>query len=350
MNKKVLLIEDEDELRENLQEILEISEFEVFTASNGQEGLEIAEDIEMDAIISDMMMPVMDGITFLKNIKLKEKYVYVPVIILTAKIDKIAYRTGMESGADDFLTKPIKANELLSALNSAISNSEIKKKVIHKQLEQALHLDRNVRYHELRTPLFGVISTLDLLLDPKISLTKDEELALLKSSSQSAKRLNKSLQKISLFQHLDSEKEMKEDLIDCFSFISKILLNDDFKDLEFEFKQNEYQFFINFPFKKIEFIFNELIYNALAFGQGKLTFSFNPSKKSIIVTNNQKVISQPTYIFPEPFRHFSDGYNEKSGIGLGLYISKEYLNQHGKSMLIQVNADLNFEVEIFFNS
>jgi two-component system, sensor histidine kinase and response regulator len=350
MNKKILLIEDEDDLKDNLQEILECNGYEVITASNGKEGIEIADQIEVDAIVSDLMMPVMDGIGFLKEIKKKEKYIHVPVLILTAKVDKIAYRSGMESGANDFLTKPVKGTELLNAISSAIENSLVKKMVISKQLEQALKVDRNVRYHELRTPLFGVLSSLEILLDLEIELSDEEKKALLVSSASSAKRLNKSLQKIYLFQYLHVPKSETKTTIDVELFIKEKISEPAFQDVQIYLHSMNEDFMVSLSKEKIEFIVTELLTNSVAFGLGNIEIHLNSQTKSVRFVNSQNIIKNPKKIDPEPFKHYSDEYNEKSGLGLGLYIIKEYLNQQGFSLSIQVLKGNIFEVEINFNS
>jgi two-component system, sensor histidine kinase and response regulator len=350
MHKKILLIEDEEELRENLQEILELNGFEIYSTTNGEEGLKLSSEIQFDAILSDLMMPVMDGITFLKHIKKNENYVHVPVIILTAKIDRIAYRTGMESGADDFLTKPVKSGELLSAINSAIENSLHKKMVLNKQFENALHIERNVRYHELRTPLFGVISSLELLLDPDIELSSQEKRELLESSSKSAKRLNKSLQKIHLFQFLHIQKAGLNKIIECYTFIQEKLKSNKDSNKIYQITKTEDDLKINFPLDKFDFIITELINNAYTFGKGKLAITINSKERVIKFSNIQNDIKEAKTLSPEPFKHFSDEYNEKNGLGLGLYIIKEYLNQQNSSLLVQVSPNLEFSVNMYFNS
>ncbi|MDB5197185.1 MAG: transcriptional regulator, Crp/Fnr family [Flaviaesturariibacter sp.] len=121
--KKILLIEDNDDLRENTAEILVLSGYEVATAANGKEGVAKALAGTPDLILCDIMMPEVDGYAVLhmlhKNQALKE----IPFIFLSAKAERADFRKGMELGADDYLTKPFSANELLTAIETRLNKS-----------------------------------------------------------------------------------------------------------------------------------------------------------------------------------------------------------------------------------
>jgi CRP/FNR family cyclic AMP-dependent transcriptional regulator len=114
--KKILLIEDNDEVRENTAEILEISNYKVFTAANGKIGIELALKELPDLIICDIMMPVMDGYDVLKLLHKHKKTENIPFIFLTAKSEKADIREGMKMGAVDYLIKPFEGKELLNSV------------------------------------------------------------------------------------------------------------------------------------------------------------------------------------------------------------------------------------------
>jgi CheY-like chemotaxis protein/CRP-like cAMP-binding protein len=117
---KILLIEDNNEIRENTAEILELAGYEITTASNGKEGFEMAVKEIPDLIICDIMMPVLDGYGLLHLINKNESLKTVPFIFLTAKTERIDFRKGMEMGADDYITKPFTDIELLNAIESRL--------------------------------------------------------------------------------------------------------------------------------------------------------------------------------------------------------------------------------------
>jgi DNA-binding NarL/FixJ family response regulator len=118
---KVLVIEDEANLRKNISEILTWAGYEVQTALNGSDGLEVLKTFTPDAIVCDIMMPVMDGYTFTRKFRLLPGNKDIALIILTAKGDREDMRMAMENGADDFITKPFSKEELLSAIQSRLN-------------------------------------------------------------------------------------------------------------------------------------------------------------------------------------------------------------------------------------
>ncbi|MBU3714581.1 MAG: response regulator [Ferruginibacter sp.] len=133
--KTLLLIEDNDEIRENTAEILELSMYRVLTAPNGKEGIELAIEKKPDLIICDIMMPVLDGYGVLHAIQKYEELKNIPFIFLTAKTERVDVRKGMELGADDYITKPFEGTELLNAIDSRLKKSDILKKVLQPGIE-----------------------------------------------------------------------------------------------------------------------------------------------------------------------------------------------------------------------
>ena len=125
--KKLLLIEDDLVLRENTAEILVLSNFEVITASNGLEGVALAKSRIPDIIISDIMMPELDGHEVLEILANDERTKYIPFIFLSAKTERKDVRKGMNMGADDYITKPFEEEELISAIESRIAKASILK-------------------------------------------------------------------------------------------------------------------------------------------------------------------------------------------------------------------------------
>ncbi|MFD2915746.1 response regulator [Psychroserpens luteus] len=125
--KKVLLIEDDTVLRENTAEILELSDYEVLTASNGQIGLEMAKKHKPDIVVCDIMMPVLDGYGVLEGLSKQDETKFIPFIFLSAKTERQDVRKGMDLGADDYITKPFSEDEIISAIESRIAKASILK-------------------------------------------------------------------------------------------------------------------------------------------------------------------------------------------------------------------------------
>ena len=125
--KRILLIEDNDDIRSNTAEILELSNYKVIVAENGKIGIEKAIEHKPDLIICDIMMPVLDGYGVLHAVHRNESIRNTPFIFLTAKTERGDFRKGMELGADDYISKPFDGTELLNAVDSRLKKLELLK-------------------------------------------------------------------------------------------------------------------------------------------------------------------------------------------------------------------------------
>jgi CheY-like chemotaxis protein len=133
--KKILLIEDNEDVRENTAEILELSNYQVFVAENGKTGVEKALEHLPDLIICDIMMPVLDGYGVLHAVHKNDAIKNTPFIFLTAKTERGDFRKGMELGADDYITKPFSGTELLNAVDSRLRKVELLKQELSPDME-----------------------------------------------------------------------------------------------------------------------------------------------------------------------------------------------------------------------
>lgn len=147
--KKILVIEDEDFVRENILDLLDAEGFEAIGAENGQIGLNLAKEMIPDLILCDVMMPGLDGYGVLTAIRQDALMASIPFIFLTAKAAKADFRQGMELGADDYITKPFTRAELLGAIASRLKKQAALETLYHTELQQAkaelnylIHYDR----------------------------------------------------------------------------------------------------------------------------------------------------------------------------------------------------------------
>ena len=126
--KRILLIEDNPEVRENTSEILSLANYEVLVAENGKIGVDIAQRQKPDLIICDIMMPELDGYGVLHILSKNEQTAAIPFIFLTAKTEKTDIRKGMNLGADDYLTKPFDDTDLLNAIEARFRKNAMQQK------------------------------------------------------------------------------------------------------------------------------------------------------------------------------------------------------------------------------
>jgi len=118
--KKILIIEDNEDIRENTCTFLEMAGYEVCMAMNGREGIDEARRSRPDLVVCDVMMPELDGFGVLHIFRKDPKFQDIPFIFLTAKSDRSDIRKGMDLGADDFLSKPFLVMELLASIESRL--------------------------------------------------------------------------------------------------------------------------------------------------------------------------------------------------------------------------------------
>lgn len=168
--KKILLIEDNDDIRENTAEILELANYEVVTAANGKEGVEKALEHRPDLIVCDIMMPLLDGYGVLHAVHKNESIKNTPFIFLTAKTERADQRKGMEMGADDYITKPFDGTELLNAVDGRLKKVELLKQTFTNGLQglqamgsvgsgqnalAALVEDRNINHYKKKQVIYA---------------------------------------------------------------------------------------------------------------------------------------------------------------------------------------------------
>jgi len=160
---KILVIEDDPEVTENIVEILELENHSIDTASNGLIGIEALSKSNPDIIICDVTMPEKNGYEVLQYVRSNPHTFSIPFIFLTAKSEKNDYRRGMELGADDYITKPFDYNDIINSINARL---EFKKKTFDfydRQLENIrLNITTSIP-HELRTPLNTILGFTQIL-------------------------------------------------------------------------------------------------------------------------------------------------------------------------------------------
>jgi DNA-binding response OmpR family regulator len=133
MSQRILIIEDDQFIVEAITDLLELKHYEVYTANNGLVGLNKLPQTRPDLIILDLMMPVMDGLQFMEQLRKNASYKHLPVIMLTAKHTQENKIEGLEYGADYYITKPFDHKELLLVIENILSRRD---QVIEKTLHQ----------------------------------------------------------------------------------------------------------------------------------------------------------------------------------------------------------------------
>ncbi|MGM0414529.1 MAG: response regulator [Bacillota bacterium] len=124
MGKRILAVDDEENIRELLKYNLEKEDYEVVMASRGDQVINILEEQKIDLIILDLMLPGIDGLSLCKKIKSDERFKRLPIIMLTARTEEIDRVVGLEMGADDYVSKPFSMRELIARIKAVLRRTK----------------------------------------------------------------------------------------------------------------------------------------------------------------------------------------------------------------------------------
>ncbi|MBS1514378.1 MAG: hybrid sensor histidine kinase/response regulator [Bacteroidetes bacterium] len=362
--KKILIIEDEDFIRETIQDILDAEGFETNTAENGQIGVEKALGFLPDLIISDIMMPVLDGHGVIRELKKHEATSQIPFIFLTAKSELKDLREGMELGADDYLNKPFTADELINAINVRIQKSEQFQKITETRLDE---LRSNIIYalpHEMKTALGGIATTVEVLIDMDEAFSKEERFEMYGMIKDSALRLDALIKKNLLYANLEiinSDKAKANDLKLHTTTEVKGCIEEIVNEKSARYRRAEDWNIAIAEDAKIRIskenllnVLDEIIDNAFRHSKPgnkvHITTSYNDkhSHLDIFVKDEGRGISEENLKKIGAFMQFERGRYEQQGLGLGLIISKKITEVYNGVFEIKSEEGKYTEVRVSF--
>jgi signal transduction histidine kinase len=203
MMQRILLIDDNGALREEIANLLEVEGFVVETAPNGRVGLERIKEQRPDLVICDLVMPDMDGYETLQAVRSNPDTETLPFLLLTAREEREQMRYGMELGADDYITKPFKVGDLLRAVKAVFE----KRARLERRAQMKLdHLREQVAMalpHELRTPLACIMGYAEMLGDVERAASAGDVHALARQIIGAGERLNRMSENALLYVQLE---------------------------------------------------------------------------------------------------------------------------------------------------
>lgn len=188
--EKILVIEDDSNIRENVVELLSAEGYTVIEAPDGIKGLQLIKAQNPDLILCDISMPGLSGYDVLNTIRSEGSH-HSPFIFLTAKTSREDYRTGMESGADDYLTKPFTRTELLNAIKSRLKRGQLYE-------DKYIRLKSNVKYalpHEFLTPLSAILAASQIILEEEGKMETKQTYDFVRIINRSADTLKMTIDK-----------------------------------------------------------------------------------------------------------------------------------------------------------
>jgi two-component system sensor histidine kinase/response regulator len=208
--KTILLIDDDGMVRLVLSRVLGHHGYRVIEAGSGKEGLEMARQQLPDLIITDIGMPNMDGQAVLNQIRQDPVLSNRQVVLMTGDPNRVTPRNGMESGADDFLIKPVNTEALLRCVEARLKRAQIHWRVEDRMLSELHSTLHSHLPHEFFTPLAGIIGLAEILRSDLSAFSAEEMEDLLKDIHGSALRLHRTLKNYLLILDLQSTSKETE--------------------------------------------------------------------------------------------------------------------------------------------
>ena len=360
--EKILVIEDNDLLRENISEILSMEGYDVFSAENGLVGVEKATAQNPDLIVSDVNMPVMDGFEVLEALRANDSVKTIPFIFLTVKNTMNELRTGMNLGADDYLTKPFDMRQLLTAVKTRLNK---KNEIVEKE---------GAKYNELKNavglpitsviddPLRNIERLAELVTGQMSDLSASDVSEITKLIATDASKLRKDVNKVLFFYRVEALKNNQESLAELTQFITPDadqLITYMTQDIGEEFnRNNDFQLHLegvslNLPQDFLDYIIKELLSNACRYS----------TKGTPIKITGQKRIDGYQITIQDQGIGFSDGKTlehiapyirlnqekcKSDGLGLGLYNVKTLAELFNAKLSLVSEPGLGSSISISF--
>ncbi|NOR86745.1 MAG: response regulator [Bacteroidales bacterium] len=359
--KKILVIEDTANVRENICEILETEEYEVHSAENGKLGLELAANIQPDLVLCDIMMPVMDGYEVLKEMRKNIATSTVPFIFLTAKNTRTDQRAGMELGADDYIPKPFTIEELLGAVSMRLKRSA---EFIENSEKKLNELTKNMGTpitEVISEPLKAVIGFSKMLMTEYSNMEKFEMAEFNQLIYKAGMKLDTIVGKSFLFYQLqalaldvdklNARKEESSRNIKSLAENMMIELANEHNrsdDIITNFEDANLQI----PAEYFLSVLKEIAENAFLFSPKRTSVraigGAEEGQYIITIRDEGLGMTQDQISKIGAYQKFQDDIEGKAGVGLGLINSKKLVELFGGSFLIKSSLGMETTVRFSF--
>ncbi len=187
----ILVVEDNAPMLTGIQDLLEMAGYRVLAAAEAGAALRLLEECHPDLILSDIMMPGIDGYQFYERVRQRPEWLDIPFIFLTARGEKTDVRRGKELGADDYITKPFEQEDLLAAVRGKLSRREALERKAEERLTALKRTILSTLNHEFRTPLTYVINYSQMLDEGGADLSYEEFRQFMQGIRRGAERLQR---------------------------------------------------------------------------------------------------------------------------------------------------------------
>lgn len=350
MGETILVLDDNCDLVTNIELILEMEGYQVLSACSGSEALALLEQTRPDLIISDIMMPGMDGYEFYQRVRRDPELLTVPFIFLSAKGEREDVRFGKRLGVDEYLTKPLEPEDLLIAVEAKLRRLKEIKAGSRQEVERLKDIILRVLSHEIRTPLTVIKAAVELLVKSKIHLYDEEEQDLLSLASKGGERLEALVTDVLTVVNIEAGEaknllEAEKQEVDLSLCIENAVAG-----CEGEAASRGVTIRVDVPKGlpavtghpgQLTDVLKKLLDNALKFSPqtgGQVRIRARDEDGWVKISVKDKGIGIPTAEIPRIFELFYqvDRHKyEQQGIGVGLAIARELVEMHGGSIEVE---------------
>lgn len=338
LKNTILVVDDYEDNLSLIQAILEDEGHEIILAHNGFEALKIIEQAPPDLILLDVMMPDLNGFEVTQKIRENKNLPFIPILLITA-YDHASVVTGLDSGADDFIKKPVSIDELLARVRSLLRL----KKTIHERDEIARQREDFVSRltHDLRTPLIAADRMYNLMLEGVLGELKPEITEVINSLTRSNQNLLEMVNTLlEVYRYEADRKTLNFSLVSLSDIITEVvqeltpLAEEKKLAIKVEISANK----ININGDKLELrrVITNLIGNAIKYtDQGTIRIKLINNNNSVIFS----IADTGQGISPQDqkwlFNRFAQGNHQRGGSGLGLHLSRQIVESHQGTITVK---------------
>ena len=342
MPEQILIVEDDVSMARGIRDVLEIAGYKVEITDNGRRALIILETFRPQLIISDIMMPEMDGYELLEKVRSRAEWVTIPFIFLTAKGQRIDIRVGKQLGADDYLVKSVDLDDLLVVVRAKLDRALALNQRTQAEMANLKNSILNTLSHEFRTPLTYITGYVDLLQEG--TWGPEDLQRFLSRIKGGSSRLNKLIEDFLLLVRFETNDARQSYDMDKEPFSNwAAMLGRIFADYQEQADRHKVELVTDLqpelPLLEahedlLDNAFRRLVDNAIRFSKpqgGRVTVKVTSDGKWVVARVIDQGIGIPPAELPKMFDRFHQinrEHMEQQGAGIGLAIVKGVIELH----------------------
>lgn len=348
----VLMVDDEEQNRELLRDLLEVRGYQVTEAEDGEQALQKVAEIPPDVILLDLMMPGLDGFEVCRRIKGDPQTAHIPILLVTALHERNVRLAGIGAGANDFLTKPIDTQDVILRVRNAVQVKRLFDQLqeANRQLEAASrHKSQFLANasHELRTPLTAIKGFVDNMIDGLTGPLNEKQTRYLTRTKSNVDRLARLINDLLDLSRIEAGRiDLKPTHLPLVTLIKEVAESlrpvADEKLLSLEVSCLDHSVTAWADRDKVTQVLMNLIGNAVKFtpSQGKVTVAVQRNghewvQISVADTGPGIPAEEANKIFDMFYQAAEVGQQKPKGTGLGLAISKSLVEMHGGEIWVE---------------